>query len=244
MSYVYNVYAHPKSGSWGFTKLTGEGDVKSVFIGQDGEVTFKPLRPLAVAPAIARLVRSGYKKLTQPQYLFEVHKDGRRFGEFRPTHPDLEMADGSRMFFAAVPPETDMNAVASEWRKRLDDADGPTTIQRDRWLEHCEGVSAYVPAPSTDAAAALLVAQWASENKQPMVSSAGEMPAAGPMELRHEWRVYLQQWFPSEVIDAAFTQLGWSMSDALAIDVRSITATTSPDGSSDSWIAAAAQAAF
>lgn len=240
MSYVYNVYQHPRTGSWGFTGLTSEGDVKAAYIGCDQEVERKSMQPLAVAPAIAKLVRSGYKKLSQPQYLFLEERDGRHYGAFRQTHPDLSLEDCQRVFFATIPPGTSMKAAVSEWRRALNACDG----ERERWYAHCEQAQAYVPVPSTDAAAALVVAQWAIDNKQPMVPAAGELPAGGPKLLRFEWRMFLQQWFTPEVIDAAFTQLGWATGDAIAVELRSANKPTPEGGVDDSWIAAAAQAAF
>jgi hypothetical protein len=243
MSHLYSVYEHPQRGRWGFTALTAEGDVKSAFVAaQDQQVVLKAMQPLQVAPAIARLVRSGYTKLAQMQYLYVRDSGGRQLGEFGIKHPDLvKLQDGESIFFTTLP-AIDMGLVVEQWRAQLDNTNGACGPARERWLKHCAGATAYGPAPSTDVGAALVVAQWARENKQVLVASKGDVPAGEPRLARHDWRVFLQQWFTSEVIDTAFSQLGWSLSEALEVPARAATSIC-PDGG-DSWIEIASQAGF
>lgn len=240
MSYLYNVYAHAQRGQWGFTALTREGVVKTAFVhARDGTVTLESLDPLKLGPALQKSVRAGFKKEAQPKYLLLSEKDGVQVGAFVTQHPDLgkDLA-GERLFFVAVPEQIAMNEVVAAWRERLQECEREPT-GREQWFAHCARATAYVPAMSSDAHTALLVAQWARDNNLMLVSE-GEAPMQGPEHQRHDWRNFLSQ-RGVEDIDSALADLGWPLTEALRA-VAPVESTT-PDGE-DAWIALAQQVSF
>lgn len=240
MSYLYNVYAHAQRGQWGFTALTREGDVKTAFVhASDRTVTLDSLDPLKLGPALQKNVRAGFKKEAQPKYLLMSEKDGVQVGQFVTQHPDLgEDLAGERLFFVAVPEQIAMNEVAAAWRERLQQCERAPR-GREQWLAHCARATAYVPAMTSDAHAALLVAQWARDNNLMFVSEAAA-PMQGPQQQRHDWRNFLSQ-RGVEDIDGALAELGWPLTEAL--QVAAPMEPTTPDGQ-DAWIALAQQVSF
>jgi hypothetical protein len=239
MSYLYNVYAHAQRGRWGFTALTREGDVKTAFVHGDGTVTLESLDPLKLGSALQKNVRAGFKKEAQPKYLLLSAKDGVRVGQFVTQHPDLGAdLDGERLFFVAVPEQIAMNEVVAAWSERLQECERAPRC-REQWLAHCAKATAYVPAMTSDAHAALLVAQWARDNNLMLVSE-GEAPMQGPEQQRHDWRNFLSQ-RGVEDIDTALADLGWPLTEALHA-VPPVESTT--PGGEDAWIALAQQVSF
>jgi len=243
MSYLYNVYAHPERGQWGFTAVTTEKDVKTAFINaRDGTVTLGSLDPIKLGPALQRNLRSGYQKVAQAKYLYLTMKNGSQLGEFVAQHPDLgRELDGDRLFFVAVPEGLAVAEVVATWSARLDECDG-NGKRRDDWMQHCKVVTSYVPVMTGDAHAALLVAQWAKDNNLMLVADKGEVPQSGPSQQRYEWRNFLRDSFDLEDIDAALADLGWPLKEALGTVKPAQPSTTSTG--QDEWIALAQQVSF
>jgi hypothetical protein len=243
VSYLYNVYAHPERGQWGFTAVTADKDVKTAFIdGRDGTVTLGRLEPLKVGPALQRNLRSGYRKAAQAKYLHLSLKAGRQAGEFVTQHPDLGLhLRGDRIFFVAVPDGLSMTEVAGSWIELLEDCTGNGTA-RDAWMKHCQSATSYIPAMSEDAHAALLIAQWARDNNLMLVCDEGELPRSSPSRQRHEWRGFLRRWINESKVDEALAELGWALNEAIAAAPSLAINSTTPAG--DEWTALAQQASF
>lgn len=242
MSYLYNVYAHPEKGHWGFTPVTSNGDVRTAALTSDGRATLGKVDPIKLAPALQQRLRAGFQKVSQPKYLYLTEKDGVLRGEFVVQHPDLgSTLEGDLVFFIAVPQGADMKAVVASWRERLEEQDG-NGHSRDRWLELCAQATAYVPVKTGDVHAALLAAQWAKDNNLVLVSSTGELPQKGPAEQRHDWRGFLSTWFRQGDIDRALTDLGWPLAEAIS-PVEPVQSSTTP-AAQEGWLALAQQASF
>ncbi len=243
MSYLYNIYAHPQRGEWGFTAVTPDKDVKTASINsRDRTVSLESLDPIKVGPALQRHLRSGYQKVAQAKYLYLSIKDGVQQGEFVAQHPDLGRdLQGERLFFVAWPEGFATEDVIANWTSRLDECDGSGT-RRDTWLQHCKSVSSYVPVMSGDAHAALLVAEWAKENNLMLVAEKGEVPQFGPSRQRHEWRNFLRTSFDLDDIDGALADLGWPLREALGTVTPPLQSAT-PAGQ-DEWTALAQLASF
>lgn len=242
MSYLYNVYAHPEKGQWGFTPLTPNGDVRTAALTSDGRATLGKVDPMKLAPALQQRLRAGFQKVSQPKYLHLAEKDGVLRGEFVVQHPDLgSNIEGDLVFFIAVPQGAEMKEVAATWRERLKEQDG-NGYSRDRWLELCAHATAYVPVKTGDVHAALVAAQWAKDNNLVLVSSAGELPQKGPAEQRHDWRSFLSSWFPQADIDRALVDLGWPLAEAMS-PVEPVHISTTP-AAQKGWLALAQQASF
>lgn len=243
MSHLYNLYTHAEKGQWGFTAVI-DGAVHTAFVdARDGAVTTATVQPMMLAPRLAALLRSGYRRDPQPQYLARSVEDGRDVGRFQLRHPDLgDGLSGELILFAAVPPQLEMAEVVDTWRDALDGTDSPDHAARTKWLGHCERLTAYAPAMSHDAHGVLLVAQWARSNNLILVAAKGSLPAMAPKDGRYEWREYLLRWFTAQAIDSAMNQLGWALSDGLVAAAPPTTSTSPDDG--DHWIGLANQAAF
>lgn len=242
MSHLYNVYAHPQKGQWGFSSLGSKGEVRTAAVDKDGRVSLGKVDPIKLAPALQQRLRLGYQKVTQPKYLYLEENEGVQRGEFVVQHPELGFKlEGELAFFLAVPQDTDMAAVAASWRDRLEDQDGSGRV-RDRWLVHCARAIAYVPIMTVDVHAALVAAQWGRENNLVLVSNAGELPFKRPSEQRHDWRNALSTWFHQDAITRALADLGWALSDAIG-SVEPVQTPTTP-AAQEGWIALAQQASF
>lgn len=243
MSYLYNVYRHPKKGQWGFTGAI-DGEIRTAFVdGRDQQVTTDLITTIKFAPRLAKLLRSGYTRVSQPHYLLQTTRDGLKTGSFVLRHPELgEDLRGDLVLFAALPPQLAMADVVNEWDSALSDADSPDEQARSAWLEHCAATATYVPAMSHDPHGVLLVAQWARENSLVLIAAKGSLPVASPKDARYAWREFLQHWFEPRSIDTALTQLGWPLRDALSAPVA--TEQTTLPGGEDRWLDLTQQAAF
>jgi hypothetical protein len=181
--------------------------------------------------------------VSQPQYLLQENSGGLKKGRFALRHPDLgEGLRGELVLFAALPPQTQMNDVVSEWESALSSADSPDHAARATWLEHCAAAASYVPAMSHDPHGVLLVAQWARENTLVLITAKGSLPTAAPKDARYEWRDYLRQWFEPDSIENALAHLGWPLREAVATPAPADNS-TSPDGD-DQWLDLTQKAAF
>lgn len=242
MSILYNVYTHPVRGQWGFSTVTSENAVHTASVDPDGNVTRGKLDPLKVAPVLQKHLRGGYQKSAQGKYLHLTVRDGREHGEFVTQHPDLGRAlEGERVFFVAVPEGIAATEVTAVWTDRLESCSGKGRT-RDAWLKHCQQVTAYLPAMSQDAHAALLVAEWGRENDLMLVCEGAEVPPSPPSRQRHEWRAFLRRWFTESKVDDALAELGWPLNEALAAASTAPGKTTTPAG--DEWTSLAQQASF
>lgn len=245
MSYLYQVYAHPTRGQWGFTPAAVDGQVRTASVdANSGRVSVQSLPPIKVGAAISEHVRRGYQRVVQPKYLLSRMNDtGSTVGEFVSQHPDLGAAlEGTRIYFAAIPDGTDMKAVAAHLRVQLD-ATEATPRTRDAWLHHCEVVTSYAPAMSNDIAAALVLAEWALGNRAILVPEGGTPPDRPPSSKPHQWREYLSQWASPDQVGEALEALGWPLSAAIALPARS--APTSTDAAeSPGWLDLAQQVSF
>jgi hypothetical protein len=238
MSYLYTTYQHPSKGGWGFTDVI-DGSVHTAAVDGEGGVTLGKLEPMKLGPELQRRIRGGYAKVTQPKYLHRVPRNGKLAGEFVAQHPDLGRSlQGECILFVAIAPDTQMTETVADWERRLGNCDPQPG--REEWLEHCVNVTAYAPAMSNDPAAALVVAQWAHDDKLILVANAGTAPAGAPSAERHNWRTYLTNWFALEQIDQALTDLGWPLAEGLNASPVATT-TTVPEGS---WLQLAQQVTF
>ena len=243
MSYLYNVYSSPKKGQWGFTAVQ-DGAVRTAFVdGRDQQVTLETIAPIKLAPTLARLLRSGYRRETHPQYLLQTTTDGMNTGRFVLKHPDLgEGLRGEMVLFAALPPQLQMVQAVDEWEEALRGADSPDHGARAAWLAHCRQASTYAPAMSHDPHGPLIVAQWARQNSLVLIASQGSLPAASPKDARYEWREFLQQWFKPGLIDESLAQLGWPLREAMTASPPAELSTL-PEGE-DRWLDLTHRAAF
>lgn len=242
MSNVYNVYAHPQRGWWGFARLRPSGEVKTASIDNERRATLATLSPLKFAPALQQRLRAGFKKDGHPRYFHCYDKSGVMHGDFVVEHPDLAPhLAGQMVFFVKLPLGTEMKGVVSGWRERLDEQAG-NGLERDQWLHLCERATAYVPVKTGDVHAALVAAQWAKENNLVLVSSTGELPDRTPQEQRHEWRHFLAVSFPQAAVDRALADFGWPLNEALG-PVAPVQTPTRP-ANDEGWLTLAQQASF
>ncbi|MDB5861697.1 MAG: hypothetical protein JWQ76_5386 [Ramlibacter sp.] len=210
MNPLYQVFAHPDHGQWGYATEAIDGEVQTAFIdARDGGVTLRCLAPRWVAPAIQHCLRSGFRRMAQQKYL-ELRPCGpRTVGAFVSTHPDLggDLA-GALLYFAVVPARVDMQDVAGQWQQAL--ATTTPIDGRAAWLAHCARASAYAPATSGDAAAALLLAQWARDHDWILLpASVAALPGGKPRERASAWRACLGRCFDAGALENAFAELGW-----------------------------------
>lgn len=241
MSHIYNVYEHPQKGQWGFTPITGDGDVKTALIRKDGHLNRASITPIKLGPLMQQYVRGGYRRLSHAKYL--MLSDGGAHGEFVAQHPDLgKPTGGELLFFVAVPQGVDMAQLASAWRERLLDARAGSRTW-DQWLDRCRLVTTYVPVLEGEPHIALIVGQWARENKLVLVCKAGEVPQRGPQEMRYAWRDYLSSTVPTKDVEQALTELGWPLSEALTTPMVVAAEKTTPV-EEGAWIALSQQASF
>lgn len=242
MSHLFNVYSHAQGACWGFTAEPVAGKVLTAFIDpRNNQVSMESLDPVRLAPAITKMVRSGYKKETNPKYLM-TPPGATGQGQFVTQHPDLGAAlDGERLFFVAKPSGINMDILVEDWQYRL--AQCKSAAGRHDWLAHCRAATHYVPAMSTDAPATLLVAHWAKENNLAMVlEKEGDFPTKGPDEQRHSWRQYLSGSFSDDDLVEAFEDLHWPLHQALVVPTS--TTTSAPVAANAHWLSLAQQASF
>lgn len=240
MSYLYSIYLHPQKGSWGFTDVI-EGAVHTAAIAPDGAVTRAKVEPLKLGPELQRRIRGGYARVAQAKYLHEINTEGGARGEFVTQHPDLGAdLQGDCLLFVAIVPSIDMRGAVEEWTRRMDVL--ADSHARDRWLEHCAAVTAYVPAMSIDPGSVLVVAQWAHDHNLVLVANAGTAPRGAPSAERHNWRAYLSEWFALPQIDQALADLGWPLSEGL--NLPKAAETTQTTAGAPTWMESAQQISF
>ena len=242
MSQLFEVFTHPSGRQWGYATASRDGQVTTASLAPNGAITRERCEPIWLAPAIQQHLRNGFRQADKPKYLRQRMRDGAAIGEFVAQHPDLDSGlAGERLFFAVLPDQSDIAAMAAAWRQRLSgtvEVDG-----RAAWLAHCAQATAYVPALSTDAAAALLLAQAAREQGWLVLAEAvAALPLGVPNDARDTWRDYLGHWFEAAVLQTAFEELGWPLSWPSGSATR-INTTPQPADEGE-WIAIAQQVSF
>ncbi len=238
MSLLYEVYLHPTKGAWGVA--IKDQTVHSVMVNESSFVDAE-LPAHKFAGEISKRLRMGYTKTPRAKYLKVIKGlDGKMQGSFVEQHPELTV-QGGLVLFTTVSKSDDLLALSQQWEELVEKTDArPDEIAS--WVKEVQGATQYIVAPATHPAIALVLADWAIENKRLLVAGAEGIPMQAPKNVPKEWEDWLAGFFTSKNdIRTALEQLGWSLRDALTrSDVQS--ETKASDG--DTWFTSASFVAF
>lgn len=212
MSLLYDVYQHPEKGAWGVT-VSGQ-TVKAVEVA-NRNFRESTLPAYKLAGEVSNRIQMGYVKAKRAKYLKVVTDDGGTArAEFVDLHPELSSIDGV-VLFTTVKAGDDLQQVFQQWETLLEATDAsPGDIEK--WLLELRRARQYIVAPGTHPAFALVIADWAIENKRLLVGTESGIPATKPKQSPMEWQEWLKRSFGSTAkARAALEQLGWSLGDAL-----------------------------
>ena len=238
MSLLYEVYQHPTKGAWGVAVKDQTVHTASVnglsFI--DAELPAHQL-----AGEISKRLRTGYTKTTRAKYLKVLEGPGGKLeGSFVEQHPELSVL-GGLVIFTTVSKSDDLQALSQQWEALVEKSDArPGAIAS--WVKDVKSATQYIVAPATHPAIALVLADWAIENKRLLVAGAEGVPMQAPKNVPKEWENWLASFFTNKSdIRTALEQLGWSLRDALTRDDVQFEPTI---GEGDSWFSSASSNAF
>ena len=239
MSELFEVYQHSTKGAWGFTVKTQQ--VHTVRVEEEkfeqGTVAAHKL-----PGEISKRLRMGFTKLPRAKY-FKVLKtlEGNHVGSFVDQHPELTV-NGGMVLFTPLSSSDNLLELSQKWEVLVEKTDAPAVAVAD-WMASIESATQYIVAPATHPAFALVLADWAIENKRLLLTDADNAPKQQPKKVPKEWEDWLAKSFQStQTIRSALEQLGWSLRDALMCNEVSISETKA--NASDSWFTDASFAAF
>ncbi len=238
MSLLYEVYQHQTKGAWGVA--IKDQTVHTVVVNDQSFVEAE-LPSYQFASEISKRLRMGYTKTPRAKYLKVVQDlDGKMRGSFVELHPELTV-QGGLVLFTTVSNSDDLHALSQQWEELVEKTDArPNEISS--WVKEVQSATQYIVAPATHPAIALVLADWAIENKRLLAAGVEGIPLQAPKNVPKEWEDWLASFFTSKNdIRTALEQLGWSLRDALTrSDVQNETQTS--DG--DSWFTSASFVAF
>ena len=238
MSFLYEVYKHSTKGAWGVA--VNEQTVHSVAVnGVSFTETALPAHQLA--GEISKRLRMGFTKTTRAKYLKVVEGPGGKLeGSFVEQHPELTV-QGGLVLFTTVSKADDLQLLSQQWEALVEKSDARQG-EIDSWVKDVKNATQYIVAPATHPAIALVLADWAIENKRLLVAGAEGIPMQAPRSVPKEWEDWLAGFFNSKSdIRTALEQLGWSLRDALT---RSDVQPETNAGDDDSWFSSASSVAF
>jgi len=238
MNLLYDVYLHPTKGAWGVA--IKDQTVHSVMVNEASFVDAE-LPAHKFAGEISKRLRMGYTKTPRAKYLKVIKGlDGKMQGSFVEQHPELTVL-GGLVLFTTVSKSDDLPVLSQQWEELVEKTDArPEAIAS--WVKEVQGATQYIVAPATHPAIALVLADWAIENKRLLVAGAEGIPMQAPKNVPKEWEDWLAGFFTSKNdVRTALEQLGWSLRAALTrSDVQSETKTSDDD----SWFTSASFVAF
>ena len=238
MSLLYEVYTHPTKGAWGVA--VSDQAVHTALVG-DHAFSVATLPAYQLAGEISKRLRMGFAKMARPKYLKVRNGDGgKREGSFVDQHPELAV-HGGLVVFTTVSKSDNLHEISQQWEALAEKTDArPEQIAS--WVSEVTSASTYIVAPATHPAFALVLADWAIDNKRLLVAGTEGVPLRTPKTVPGDWESWLAGFFASKSdIRKALEQLGWSLRDAL---LRDDVLTETHNGDSDSWFASASSIAF
>lgn len=238
MSLLYEVYLHTTKGAWGVA-VSGQ----TVYAASVNGLSFitAELPAHQLAGEISKRLRMGYTKTTRAKYLKVVEDPGGKpEGRFVEQHPELTV-QGGLVLFTTVSKSDDLQVLSQQWEALIEKSDArPGEIAS--WVKDVKNATQYIVAPATHPAIALVLADWAIENKRLLVAGAEGIPMQTPKSVPKEWEDWLAGFFTSKSdIRTALEQFGWSLRDALT---RSDVQFETNVGDGDSWFSSASSIAF
>ena len=175
MSLLYEVYLHPTKGAWGVA--IKDQTVHSVMVNESSFVDAE-LPAHKFAGEISKRLRMGYTKTPRAKYLKVIKGlDGKMQGSFVEQHPELTV-QGGLVLFTTVSKSDDLLALSQQWEELVEKTDArPDEIAS--WVKEVQGATQYIVAPATHPAIALVLADWAIENKRLLVAGAEGIGVGG-----------------------------------------------------------------
>ena len=239
MNLVFDVYQHSDKGAWGFCPRGSEVMIAEIKL--DGTLKLETINAIKLGGALTAKVRMGYSRAARCKYLHRnVTPDGKVLGEFSEVHPDLDFAgDGELVLMVTRSIGLDVDALLQEWEVLLQGVDGVRNTA-DVWIARQRRAVQYFTAPDTHPAFALVLSNWAVENKPVVIAQSGQVPAVTPKNDPMAWKQFLSKWFAEATTQRTLEQLRWSLRDAMLAAPVIHNNTYDADG----WIADASQAAF
>lgn len=238
MSLLYEVYQHASKGAWGVA--IKDQTVHTALVNEQSFISAE-LPSHRLAGEISKHLRMGYTKTTRAKYLKVVEgPEGKMVGRFVEQHPELTV-QGGLVLFTTVSKSDDLHELSQKWEALVEKSDArPDEVAS--WVKDVQNADQYIVAPATHPAIALVLADWAIENKRLLVAGAEGIPMQAPKVVPKDWEDWLAGFFsPKSDIRTALEQLGWSLRDALTrSDVQSETNTDE----GVSWFTSASFVAF
>jgi hypothetical protein len=244
MKQVFEVYTHSTKGQWGFSASGPE--VWTAEIKPGKAMKLERVEAIKLGGLLTKRVRMGYVRAARTKYLHQtLSPQGEVYGEFSEVHPDVLSPDGSELVLMATKSlSDDMSALTLAWETKLQMVSA-ISEQAAAWLKRQERAQQYFTAHATHPAFALVLADWAMENKQIVLCQKGAVPTTKPMNDPLAWKKFLSEWFNEATVQRAQEQLNWSLRDSmLAPVIREPNNNNNDTGAAQSWIAEAGLAAF
>jgi hypothetical protein len=238
MSLLYEVYTHHSKGAWGVA--INDQTVHTVTV-NDQSFSDSTLPAHQLAGELSKRMRMGYTKTNKAKYLKVIEGPGGKLqGTFVDQHPELTVS-GGLVIFTTLSKGDDLEALTQQWESLLDKTDvRPEEVAS--WIREVKSASQYIVAPAMHPAIALVLADWAIENKRLLVAGADGIPTQSPKNAPSGWESWLANFFDSKGdVRTALEQLGWSLRDVLT---RNDVQSTTNDGDVDSWFTGASSIAF
>jgi hypothetical protein len=238
MSLLYDVYKHPAKGDWGVC-VAGQAVHAVTLSGQSFKT--ETLASHSLSSEIAKRIRMGYKKTARPKYLKVVEGPaGKLIGSLVEQHPELDV-EGGVVLFTTLSQSDDLLALSHQWEELVAKTDARPE-QIESWVKAVQGATQYIVAPASHPAIALVLADWAIENKRLLLAGAHGIPMQVPKKVPKEWENWLAGFsIPKAKIQTALEQLGWSLRDIL-VGSHEHKETKSDEG--NTWLTAASSFNF
>ncbi|QHE89367.1 hypothetical protein [Hydrogenophaga sp. BPS33] len=243
MKLVFDVYTHSAKGQWGFSASGPE--VWTAEIKPGKALKLDRVEAITLGGLLTKRVRMGYVRATRTKYLHQtLTPEGDVYGEFSEVHPDVLSPDGSELVLMATKSlSDDLSALTAAWETKLQMV-SVLSEQAAVWLKRQELAKQYFTAHATHPAFALVLADWAMENKQIVLCQKGAVPTTKPMNDPLAWKKFLSEWFKEETVQRAMEQLSWSLRDAMLAPVMRQPENINESGDAQGWNAEAGLAAF
>lgn len=207
----FDVYDHSEKGQVGIGRELDKIIVVSVQ--PDGECSREEKPLVSLAGLVVKLVREGYRKRAKAFYLsLDQQDDGVVKATFTRTHPDLSSDDLGEYIMFVPKPQGLAEDIFATWDQQLNKL-SPSWPSGDDWLRKQKHATDCIAAFTDHPAMALLIGQWALENKFLVVSKLKGLPTSTPRENPLGWVDYLKGTFPERQLQTCAADLGMSVLD-------------------------------